>query len=237
MRTSIKKNNMSLFSNNHLKLGTISYSQCGEDLIIINLCKMLGIKHPVYLDIGCNHPIRFSNTYKLYLEGSRGICVEPNPELKDIFKKRRPLDVFLPIGIGITSEKSEEDYYLMDWHEFNSFSKEQAEKVQEYYKGKNNIKKQVKVQVVDINQILEERGLQELDLLSLDVEGWDFEIIKRIDYVRFTPKIICVEGIDVGKVQQKRLQLKEFIMSKGYTLIADTSINYIFLDNTSFGEL
>lgn len=51
-----------LFSKKYNK----SYSQCGEDLLILCALKTLKIAKPTYLDIGTNHPIFKNNTYLFY---------------------------------------------------------------------------------------------------------------------------------------------------------------------------
>jgi glycosyltransferase involved in cell wall biosynthesis len=56
----------------------ISYSQCGEDIIIDFLLTWLKIKNPTYLDIGANDPVKLSNTYYFYKKGSRGVLIEPD---------------------------------------------------------------------------------------------------------------------------------------------------------------
>lgn len=44
----------------------ISYSQCGEDLVVDFL--LAGEKNIFYVDIGVNDPRKINNTYKLYKE-------------------------------------------------------------------------------------------------------------------------------------------------------------------------
>ena len=61
------------------RLGWISYAQQGEDLVVRTLCEHLELALRTYLDIGANDPILGSNTYLPYLEGARGVLVEPNP--------------------------------------------------------------------------------------------------------------------------------------------------------------
>ena len=72
-----------LFRKNYSK----SYAQCAEDLIIRFAFDQMGIRKPVYLDIGAHDPIFLSNTYLFYKKGSRGVCVEPNPMLCKILRK------------------------------------------------------------------------------------------------------------------------------------------------------
>lgn len=56
----------------------ISYSQCGEDLIVSFIFNRLGILNPNYIDIGAHHPYKLSNTAFFYESGSRGINIEPD---------------------------------------------------------------------------------------------------------------------------------------------------------------
>ena len=56
-----------------------SYSQQGEDLIILDIFRHLRLKRPSYLDIGAWEPVKSNNTYLFYRLGSRGVLVEPNP--------------------------------------------------------------------------------------------------------------------------------------------------------------
>lgn len=72
-----------------------SYSQSYEDLIIDKYFDYK--KNGFYLEIGSYHPKRLSNTYRFYKKGWKGVTVEPNPEVKKIFKKFRPNDIFFTL--------------------------------------------------------------------------------------------------------------------------------------------
>ncbi|MFM6249337.1 MAG: hypothetical protein ACKPEQ_09345, partial [Dolichospermum sp.] len=72
----VKRNFATLFNKDSKH---ISYSQCGEDLIINFIFNNLGIINPSYLDIGAHHPTYLSNTYSFYRKGCQGVCVEPDP--------------------------------------------------------------------------------------------------------------------------------------------------------------
>ena len=56
----------------------ISYSQCGEDLIMNFIFNNLRIEKPSYIDIGAHHPFWLSNTFFFYKKGSKGINIEAN---------------------------------------------------------------------------------------------------------------------------------------------------------------
>jgi hypothetical protein len=87
-----------IFFNTYIKsVFTNSYSQYGEDKIIDRL---LGYKKSgFYINVGANHPYRFSNTYMFYKKGYRGVNIEPNPISFEKFLIRKG-DINLNIGIG-----------------------------------------------------------------------------------------------------------------------------------------
>jgi hypothetical protein len=53
----------------------VSYSQCGEDILIDFVFKQLKIENPSYLDIGAHHPFHLNNTYYFYKNGSSGVNI------------------------------------------------------------------------------------------------------------------------------------------------------------------
>lgn len=67
--------------------GNVTYAQAGEDVILDFLINYQ--PSGFYVDVGCNHPLRGSNTYRFYRKGWRGICVDANPAFASMFAKKR----------------------------------------------------------------------------------------------------------------------------------------------------
>ena len=109
----------------------ISFSQSGEDLLIKFIFDSLGIKNPSYLDIGAHHPFKLSNTALFYMNGSRGINIEPDPDLFAEFIKFRRKDINL--NVGITEHEGHMDFYIISVPTLNTFSAETARTYQ--YEG------------------------------------------------------------------------------------------------------
>jgi hypothetical protein len=57
-----------------------SYSQCGQDLFVINILK---IKKGTFLDLGCYLPKKINNTYLLELNGWDGVSIDINDYSKE----------------------------------------------------------------------------------------------------------------------------------------------------------
>lgn len=214
----------------------ISFSQCGEDLIVDFLFTwQLGIKSIVYMDIGAHHPFRLNNTYLFYKRGCTGVNIEPDSTLFELIKKERPRDFNINKGIGFGDKTEIADFYIMSLNALNTFSKEEAERVNRI-KGHSIIKVE-QIELLNINDVLcLHFSKRELDYLSIDVEGLDLKILKSIDFKKYKPKAICVETIEFNENpgQKKEFAIQNFLVENGYFVYADTFINTIFVRKELF---
>jgi hypothetical protein len=104
---------------NNKKIG-VSYSQYGEDILLIKSDILQLNKKGFYVDIGANHPKIYSNTYKFYKAGWTGINIDPIPEMTNKFKQRKR-DINL--NIGISNNELEIDYYIFKTNQLNTIDK------------------------------------------------------------------------------------------------------------------
>lgn len=209
----------------------VSYSQKGEDLIVGFLMKMLGISHPSYLDIGAYSPTHLSNTYFFYKAGSRGVCIEPNPELYREIKRKRKEDTCLNIGIGTSPKETKSNYYVMSVKTLSTFSKEEAEYLDKSTNKK--IEKVIEIPLLPINNILREYFKDRpLNFVSLDTEGYDYAILKSWDFRTYRPDVFCIETLTYNedKKERKLDEIINLMVENGYIVHADTYINTIFVD-------
>ena len=89
------------------------------------------------------------------------------------------------------------------------------------------------MRLININTIFRDYCSTIPDLLSIDVEGLDFEILKSIDYEKYQPKVICAETLLYDDKQKgyKNPEISQFLQSKNYSIYADTRVNTIFCLN------
>jgi len=203
-----------------------SYSQCGEDLIIDFIFNTIGISHPTYIDIGAHHPFRFNNTAIFYNKGCKGINVEPDPYLYNEFKRIRKRDTNLNIGVG--GNNSILEFHKMSVPALNTFSSEEALRLQEKF-GYAVLEK-MQINVETIKEIISKYHQNVFpDFLSLDVEGMDDEIIRSIDFDNKYPSVICTETLTFENdgTGKKNLEIIDYLKSKDYMVYADTYINTI----------
>jgi FkbM family methyltransferase len=220
------------------EVGKWSYAQQGEDLIVENILKMIGLKGPAtYLDVGAYDPVFDSNTYALYRAGGHGVLVEPNPAKIPRLEKVRPRDKTLNAGVGLSAEPTTGDYYLIAGPSaglLNTFSKEDAEELQRKSPGQKVIEKVIKMPLLNINTIMQEHLGGAPNFLSIDTEGMDLEILKTLDYDRLRPDVICVETLAVGG-DAVNIDILYLLEANRYSVRGATFVNTIFVDDRHLG--
>lgn len=207
--------------------GNTSFSQCGEDILVQYIFNLRGISKPSYLDIGANHPYFISNTALFYKKGCRGINIEANVQLINEFYRTRPDDINL--NVGISDQGGEMDFYSMEDNTLSTFSKSECDFM--VANGKK-LKEVNKVKLVTVEEIVNRHANGIFpDFLSLDVEGFDFSILKSIDFKKTSPKVICVEAAEYSPIGAgaRRTELIDFLVSQNYYEYANTNLNAIMV--------
>ncbi len=97
--------------------GRSSYSQEGEDIALDRLPE--GQRQGLYVDVGCHHPFRFSNTYMFYRRGWSGICIDPLPGTRRLFNRWRKRDIVLEAGVS--RQPAQLTYHMFDEPAVNTF--------------------------------------------------------------------------------------------------------------------
>ena len=203
--------------------GKRSYAQSGED-IIADL-EMDKKERGAYIDVGAFHPKLFSNTYLFYKRGWSGVCIEPRPGAEEDFRKIRPRDRF--VNMGVAEKKDVLEYMIFEDSATNTFSKKQADKnIKEA--GRKFLKK-VNIVVMPLKDILasEEVG-EKIDLMSVDVEGMDLSVLKSNDWKKYRPKVIICEDLEFDFEKPKGSEVVKFLSGQGYRVVDRTPFSLIF---------
>lgn len=207
-----------------------SYAQAGEDLIIDFVVQAMQIENVTYLDIGAHHPTKFSNTYLFYKRGFEGVVVEPDPELMAPIRRVRPRDTCVQAGVGV-QPAADARLFVMSTRTLNTFSEEEAKRYEGM--GTQRIEKIIPVPMVTLDEILAERfPNNEPTLVSIDIEGLDFEVLSTLDLGKYRPPIICVETLQYSETREevKDPRIARLMSDHDYFPFGDTYINTIFVD-------
>jgi len=207
----------------------ISYAQQGEDLIVRGIFDLLHVAQPSYIDIGAYHPTVNNNTYLLYLGGSRGVLVEPNPAFTELLRSMRPGDHVLPIGIGVAEDGAADYYVIAGPGQDNTFSKANADELVRQH-GPSALRAVLKMPLRTLSHVLDEefpRGGP--DFFSIDIEGLDLDVLKTLDFQRHRPKVFCVETMAEGAIGVDD-DVTVLMKAHGYAKAGGNRVNSIFVD-------
>jgi FkbM family methyltransferase len=190
-----------------------SYSQEQEDVLLDLLLRKR--ETGFYVDIGCHHPFRLSNTYLLYRRGWHGVAVDPNADLIEMFAKYRPRD--LALCRAIAGSHGEKTYYEFKESAYNTLNDEVGRDV--VANGHSTLLRQHKIAVCPFSDIQD--GYlppgQHVDLLSIDVEGNDLDVLQSIDWTRFTPDLVVAEEhTNEAGLCAPESPIEAFLRTKGY---------------------
>jgi FkbM family methyltransferase len=208
--------------NEHAK---ISFSQFGEDLFLNNLL-FFHQSSGFYVDIGCHHPFRYSNTCMYYMRGWRGLNVDVDPKAIDLFNIERQEDTNVLIGVG--REAGRATVYLFNDGAVNTMSQDLA-KAYTKIEGRRIISEQ-EVPILPLSSILEAyvpSGV-EIDFMSIDVEGLDFAVLQSNNWEKFRPRALIVEIQGATFENAADSDVASYLRDKGYRLEGILHLSAIF---------
>ncbi|MET4031037.1 MULTISPECIES: FkbM family methyltransferase [unclassified Bradyrhizobium] len=207
-----------------------SYAQAGEDVILegilaAKLCKSQRSWESVfYVEIGANHPISTSNTYLMYQRSAQGVLVEPNPELGALIRTVRPRDVLVP-SVVLPAPQASATLFIGNAHELSSLDEAHIKSFGDF-DGVGGVREHIEVTAVGINELLIPYANQ-IDFLSIDCEGLDYDLVEAIDHERIKPAVIQCEPSE-HFLDGNTARIINLMESRAYRLAAITDINVIF---------
>ena len=191
----------------------ILYSNWGLDILSDDFFKKK-IKG-VYIDVGCHQPFLNNNTYPLYKRGWSGINIDLDFNTIDMFNFFRKRD--LNIQAAISDVEHETDlFFFHNRSAVNTLSKQSGLKAKEIKK----VKTKTLNSIIELSKFKDEK----IDYISIDVEGFELNVLKGFDINKYKPDLVIIEFIDI--------KIKEF-----YFQNIDNILNseiYYHMDNHGY---
>ncbi|MEM7086986.1 MAG: FkbM family methyltransferase [Bacteroidota bacterium] len=211
-----------------IQVGEVYYSQEGEDIILDKIFK--GKSNGYFVDVGAHHPTRYSNTYKFYRKGWVGINIDALPGSMEAFKTQRPKDINLEKAIAQT--EMELPFYIFNEPALNTFSEKEAKKKD----GLRNFKivETKMIKTCTLQSVLEEYlpKNKEIDFISIDVEGLDFEVLKSININTYRPRVILLEVLNENiEAIVNDDPIYSYLKAHEYSFFAKTFNTLFFVNN------
>ena len=174
----------------------------------------------LFLQIGANDGLTDDPIRHYVLKyGFRGVLVEPQPVAFEALKRNyagRSRLVFENAAIARSDGKVTLYRFragtVPRWADcLSSFSREVL--VANFDRVRGEVE-EIEVPAISFPTLLAKHRLSTVDLLQIDTEGFDFEVIKMIDFAVFRPRIINFEaGLLLWRVRQDAY---EYLRQRGY---------------------
>lgn len=215
--------------------GLGSYAQEGEDILLKRIFEYRNINDGgFYIDVGAHHPQRFSNTYFFYKRGWRGINIDATPNSMNLFNELRERDINLEFAV---SDKLDTlTYYMFNEPALNSFDKNLSLK-------RNLLKNYSIIEKKDIDTITLENILdkylpknQDIDFLSIDVEGFDFQVLKSNNWLKYSPKVVLIEILSKDIENMINSEVYIYMKNLNYKYYAKTVNTHFFIRDDFYKE-
>jgi len=200
------------------------YSKNREDIFLSNYFK--NKTYGRYIDIGAYHPYRSSNTCLLNKRGWSGINIDISKTSIDLFNIARPKDINLNIAVADKKRKINV-YENKKLGLMNTTNKSFASFFLKKYKLK-------KIWSDSLNNILKKHSNKNnrFDLIDIDAEGSDYSILKKINFKKYSFKLILIETHAFNiKTKSEKRKIYTFLKSKRYNCLKELHETSIFVNS------
>ena len=197
-----------------------------------------------FIEIGAHDGKVGSFTYNLSRIGWNGLYCEPVPSLYLKCKenhKDRPRVKVLNVAAGEKEEVLQiveaETLSTMDTDTLNIY------KQTNWSRGLFNNNNVHDVNVRKLDTILEEVNINTIDIMVLDVEGYEEQVLKGFSIDKYKPTIIIIEisdqhpdFINNAPLMLKFAVLRNILKDNGYKLIANDIVDNVYVVESLFNE-
>jgi FkbM family methyltransferase len=207
------------------------YSQHGQDLYLAGLLFGRFKSEPgVVLDIGCNHPVKFSNS--LFFErhmGCKIIAIDALEDYQNLWAEVRPNAEFIATALAESPG------------EVTLFIPERSHQIDDMFSSINSINPKIKdskyiskkVKSTTVDKVLTDRGINHILFASIDVEGAEMEVLKGIDFEKVKISAIIIENNNTSQYGSN--EIRDYLENKDYVFYSRIGfLDDVFVKEDSF---
>lgn len=206
----------------HKRLQQASPSQLGQDLWVL---ERTGYKrNGFFVEFGAGDGVFLSNTYLLEKEfGWQGICAEPNPKFLDQLRRNRNCIV---TDACIAAETGKRVDFVMAGEFGGMLQHAAGDSHGEKRLAYKDLGRVIQVTTVSLDDFLRNNNAPcEIDYLSIDTEGSEFEILSTFPFHKWRIHLLTVEH----NYMENRGEIRALLESHGYGSIEVQWDDWYFL--------
>ena len=170
-----------------------------------------------YVEAGANNGITQSNTY--YFEkfrGWSGLLIEPIPEKAKECRRNRPNSIIENCALGsMEQDNSVLNLTYCDLMTVAEGSMASPDAISDHVSKGSSLQKvksyDFRIACHSLSALLEKHNLRKIDLLSLDVEGFEVNVLDGLDLDAHAPSYILVEARDMKNIMRRLSHLYNIV--------------------------
>jgi FkbM family methyltransferase len=200
----------------------VSYSANHEDVILNRVFG--GCSRGFYIDVGAAHPLFENDTKALYDRGWRGINIEPNAAFYRELAAQRPGD--RNVNAVVSDTPGPITYHEVVGTGLSTCDADAAGRAAA--KGFEVVC--YPVTAVTLRALLEEASPAAIDLLKVDVEGFELRVLSSNDWNRFRPKVIVAEATYPESPLRRDDGVEAYLVGQGYRRVYFDGLNDFYVE-------
>lgn len=189
------------------------YSQHGQDHYIDTLLddNVIHIDSRVFVDVGCNHPINYNNSYYFELHKQFKVyAIDAIAEMGTQWARLRPTAEFINSAVG-----EAQGVVKFSVHNKSCEASMFSSVVGASKKVGDAVTDIREVKVDRIGSLLKAREIYSVDILSIDIEGYEYEALLGIDFQEVDVGVIVVEN-NSSNYGLGSEEIRDLLISKGF---------------------
>lgn len=139
-----------------------------------------------FVDVGANDPRKGSQTWHLEQQGWTGILIEPLERFQAVLRAARPRSRVVRAACGPPGHPPSVEFLEAE-NPAHSGLRPDAVKAGINYVGREE------VPMFTLDEVLEQAGGPRVDFVSIDVEGFQVDVLRGFDLARHRPALVLIE--------------------------------------------
>jgi FkbM family methyltransferase len=188
----------------------------------------------VLVEVGAAHPEYLSVSASFRGLGWTVVSVEPNPDFCELHRARG--HEVLQYACG-DHDEDDVDFRIADSHgasykggkvSYESFSSLEIKDAYARILDPNVSFRTIKVDLRRLDTLLADHApeIQRIDLVTVDVEGWELEVLDGLNFERLTPRVLIIENLFAEK------RYRDYMRNRGYALWRHVEPNDIYVGSS-----
>jgi FkbM family methyltransferase len=163
-------------------------AQFGEDRLLEKF--FAGKQDGCYVEVGACDGVYASNTFYFEQIGWHGLLIEAVPELAEACRVNRPNSKTICCVVSSPDAPPQVEFEVVEgWEALSSLSVCR----ERLYSYQPNIRK-ISVPTRTLDSILEDSGLDQIDFVTIDVEGYEHSVLAGFTIGRWRPQVVILES-------------------------------------------